>query len=257
MTYDYRVAVARATITRSEALAVFGLTAPIGLTELKSLYRKKSLESHVDHGGTREQNQRLNEAYDILRGVAIPKPEPASYDYRGGPEPGWGKKPPPRPRERSDDERRRRQERQDADDRQRAKERAEQEEAARAERARKEQWRSQQSEETRKREEDLRRKREESAKSRDRVPGSVPREAVSRARARMYDAYDRASGDPSFKFNKMLIALKTRVRAITDPAKLAGVLEMLRQETTDPQFMKRWSQSEIATLKQILEILSR
>lgn len=252
MTYDYRVAVARASITKAEALAIFGLTTAPSPEELKALYRKKSQSMHEDHSGDTRTSQLLNEAYDVLRGKAIPakdKPGP-KYDYRGGPEPGWGYKPPPSSgnpwdeaarreraeraerayRERAEAERRRRQERQDAEDRERA--RAESE----------------------------KRKREEERAKANRSPSpvskAVPREAVSRARARMYDAYDRAPGDATNKFNKMLIALKTRVRAITDPSKMAGVIEMLRQEVEEPEFNHRWSPAERDILKKIREVLA-
>lgn len=251
MTYDYRVA-ARATITKAEALEILGLKSIPDPAELKAIYRKKSLDAHPDRGGAPGQMQRVNEAYDVLRGAAIPakdKPGP-KYDYRGGPEPGWGYKPPPSSgnpwdeaarrerderaerarRERDEAERRRRQERQDAEDRERARAEAEK----------------------RKREEE----RSKAKRSPSPVSKAVPREAVSRARARMYDAYDRAPGDATNKFNKMLIALKTRVRAITDPSKMAGVIEMLRQEVEEPEFNHRWSPAERDILKKIREVLA-
>jgi hypothetical protein len=96
------------------------------------------------------------------------------------------------------------------------------------------------------------------AKLKNRKPRAAPQrprstsksnEPTARARERMYEAYDRAVGDHDFKFAKMLVALRKRIKATTDPAKQAGIVDMLREELQD----SRWTSAEKVVLRQILE----
>jgi hypothetical protein len=65
----------------------------------------------------------------------------------------------------------------------------------------------------------------------------------------MYEAYDRAEGDHDFKFEKMLVALRKRIKATGDQAKREGIVQMLREEGQNP----RWSPAERVTLRHIQE----
>jgi curved DNA-binding protein CbpA len=198
--------------------------------ELKRIYRLKSLASHPDRGGSLDAMREVNEAYDILTGKA----KPATYDYRTPPPrpqnpPPWEGAGPYKRDPREDAEKRRRQERQERDDRQRAEERAK-----------------------KRREEAEAKKRQQEEKKRQK-PVPVSKDPTGRARMRMYESYDKAPGDAVAKFTKMLISLRVRIRAIKEPSKLQGVIDMLRQETTMPEYMRRWSPSEIHVLKQVLQ----
>ena len=84
-----------------------------------------------------------------------------------------------------------------------------------------------------------------------RAPRSSPSsEPTSRARERMYEAYDRADGDHEFKFTKMLVALRKRIKATTDPAKRAGIVDMLREELNN----HRWSIADKVVFRHILDV---
>jgi curved DNA-binding protein CbpA len=230
---------ARSSITLEKARQILGLPPGVNPTpdELKRIYRMKSLAAHPDRGGSPDAMREVNEAYDILTGKA----KPATYDFRTPPPrpqnpPPWQGAGPYKRDPRDDEERRRRQERQERDDRQRAEERQ------------------------RKREEEAAKKRQEAEKKKQekrQKPVPASKDPIGRARMRMYESYDKAPGDAVAKFTKMLISLRVRIRAIKEPAKLQGVIDMLRQETTQPEFMRRWSPSEIHVLKQVLQSLER
>jgi DnaJ-class molecular chaperone len=57
-------------IENQKALEVFGVDKIPELSELKSLYRKLSLERHPDRGGSHKQFLELQDAYDCLQQVA-------------------------------------------------------------------------------------------------------------------------------------------------------------------------------------------
>ena len=57
-----------ALLTRSEAMQELGLSPNFTEKELKSAYRKRSLETHPDKGGSNEEFVRVAEAYQLLNG---------------------------------------------------------------------------------------------------------------------------------------------------------------------------------------------
>jgi curved DNA-binding protein CbpA len=219
---------------------------------LKATYRKKSLESHPDRGGTLEKMKLVNEAYDILTGKVQPAPD---YDYRRQQQPPRSK-PRPDPRTTNKDYWKQKWDQSDAG---KAKEDA----RAKAEQAKRERERAY--EEARAKAEEAaqaanKKYREEAENRAPKKPAPaggrhVPKDVVERARVRMYDAFDRAPGDNDNKFNKMLVALRTRIKATKEPAKLEGILEMLRQETEEHQYMGRWNPQQLSLLKRIREDL--
>ena len=53
-------------MTRAEALALLGVGEEATADELKKAYKRKALRAHPDKGGSKEQFQRLAEAYKCL-----------------------------------------------------------------------------------------------------------------------------------------------------------------------------------------------
>lgn len=245
--YFLKDAIGRASITYEQAVALLG--GPMDAT-LKARFRQKSLEAHPDRGGSLEAMRNVNEAYDILTGKTKPAP---SYDHRPPPQPKRPQPPKPNSPPPGDNPWAKwHNPKYDAGPGQKKPEdewpdawayagKKEQEARARAERQ----------EQQKKREQASRAYRQQYERSNNPAPQGVPREAVARARKRMYDAYDRAVGDPDLKFSKMLIALRSRIRATKEPEKREGIREMLRQETEDPAFRHRWTTAQIINLKAI------
>ncbi|WP_458185477.1 J domain-containing protein [Haladaptatus sp. NG-WS-4] len=53
--------------TTRAAFAILGLPTSATLSEIKSAYREKIKDAHPDHGGTREEFQRVREAYTTAK----------------------------------------------------------------------------------------------------------------------------------------------------------------------------------------------
>ena len=61
---------AAAAMTRSEAMKELGITNPnFSDKDLKSAYRRRSLQTHPDKGGNKDEFIRVAEAFDILSGA--------------------------------------------------------------------------------------------------------------------------------------------------------------------------------------------
>lgn len=78
------VASAAARLSRAQAAKELGVQAGADEKELKSAYRKRSLQSHPDKGGSTEEFLRVSEAFEVLSGSTRKRSGGRGGGGRGG-----------------------------------------------------------------------------------------------------------------------------------------------------------------------------